>query len=110
MKKFVAIVMMVVVLTLSLGVVAQAEGRFVGVTAIQDEYSGKVEHYASVRYDRGFFHYNVTTVHIDEELYNKLLKCEEEDREWHENLWYVKAGRWCKTTAVKAADWVTFWD
>ena len=109
MKKFVAIVVMVI-LVMSLTVTAQAEGRFVGVTAVQDEYSGKMHYYASVKYSRGFLKTSTYSVLIDEHAYNAFLIGEEKARAAHDNLWYVKAGKWVNQTASDAADWITFWN
>ena len=49
-------------------------------------------------------------VEISEKVYNDYLAELEAEKEHHDGLWYVKAGRWCSNAAADVADWVTFWD
>lgn len=112
MKKFVAIVMMVI-LVMSLTVTAQAE-RFCGVAKdeVTNPTTGEVE---SVRYLVGIqydmdTHGELVMFEIDENAYNRILEAEEHEREIREAKWYRKAAKWCATSASNVADWVTFWN
>ena len=111
MKKFVAMIM-VVILTMSLVGMAQAEVRVADVRKqeiIQYDTGKVVDTYyeALVTMDRiDDYHW----VEISEFVYVECLAEIEAEKNHHDNLWYVKAGRWFSTAATDVVDWVTFWD
>ena len=111
MKKFIAMIVMVI-LTMSLVGMAQAETRIVDVRKqeiIQLDTGNVVDTY----YEALIVMERIDDAHwveISQKVYDAYLAELEADKDHHDNLWYVKAGRWCSTAASDVVDWVTFWN
>lgn len=46
---------------------------------------------------------------VSRSVYYELLAEEKADKEYHDNLWYVKAWNWTTTAAHNVVDFVVFW-
>lgn len=98
MKKIIAMVM--VILVMSLTVMAQAEVKVVGTNVL--EWDDATCYYITVEYHDG----TTEVVEVDENSYKGILEDLEAAEEEHNNRWYVKAQKWI----IGAWDVVTFWN
>lgn len=113
MKKMFAAMMLLVILTLSLGM-AQAEIGAMHVKTLRSienadyeiDESGNKHYYVSMVADsRG---YSVKR-EVSRTVYYELLAEEQADQEYYDNLWYVKPWNWTTTAAHNVVDFVVFW-
>lgn len=115
MKKLLATVMMVVVLTLSLGM-AQAEVTMTGHSVLYSVNGFTGEQTAEkfmITFETKETGKRIN-VNMDEESYESFVAEYEAERQREkyelENRWYKKVCRWTKNAATDVADWVTFWN
>ena len=112
MKKF-AVALIAILVVMGLTVMAQAEVRCDSVYRTEYERLVDGELVPGEGYLADFTNTRTgvqTRVSIDKETYEKFLAEKEAEEEHHNNLWYVKAGKWTSQAAKDVADWVTFWN
>lgn len=108
MKKLsVMLVLVFVLMTLCWG---QAETRLIGYHHDRlDGLSGRIyeEHYfVTLELD---YSGETVEVEVDKDTFESIVNDHKNERNHHDNLWYVKAWQGVTNFAIEAADWVTFW-
>ena len=114
MKKFIAGMLVMVILTMGLVGMAQAEEamcprnvRSWVYPAIDD--SGE-EHYYAMVVTNSEGSDGCYLVEIERDVYDVLVEEYEAGLEAYNGLWYVQTCRWCANAAEDALDWITFWN
>lgn len=113
MKKIIATIVLVVILTLSLGM-AQAEVRVCGFShmgPVTDGVYKAEEWFVSYKLDHSDCEISVA---VSQQEYNKLVAAYEAeaklDKSDRESKWYRKATNWICGAGKDVADFVVFWD
>lgn len=110
MKKIVAIVL--IILVMSLTGMAQAEARIKTIkwtdwTDYEVDDNGVEHYYVEITPDMSETSY---IQEVSREVYYELMLGQIEAQEEYESRWYVKAWKWTSTAACDVADFVVFWD
>lgn len=109
MKKFVAVIVMVILamsMTIAHGEMHFRTAKWSEESHCKIDENGNEHYYVFTTADgRGYS----SVREVSRTIYYELLDEETREREYHDNLWYVKMWGWTTTAASNVADFVVFW-